>query len=223
MSIGSIAKSVIDTVGEGFEAALGAGESVVHGAEAAYHGFIRVWHFLTVVAQWLLTAWGTLWNGVSWFATQAEVLAHEIFGTIWHVAFSIIPNLAKWVYNNVIRWAFDELVKLADEAYHWVSEAVRWAERELHRAVRDLRGFIGGVVNWAKHAVWWVEHHAHYVLFMLTHPEKLVLLIVDHIVWPIVKWILRSGASIIVWLLKDAAGRGNEIEHFLEDVLHDML
>lgn len=215
--------SIFEAIAEPFEEVVGLGEEVVQGAEAAFNAIIAVWNYLRAAGGLLAAAWNWVSNGVEWFASQAEQLTDETFRTLAWLATRAIPEAAEWVYRHAILWALRELERLWRRAVALVEHAVRWVERELHRLYELARHWIDRIYRWAQHAVFWVEHHAAYVLYLLTHPEKLAIMLAKHILLPIVQWLLRSGSKLVAYLLKHELSRSGELDTLIEDVLHDLL
>jgi hypothetical protein len=219
--------SIIDDVGNALEeaggAVVGAAESVAHLAGKVFKAFEWVWWFLKNAAALVFGAWDWMIHGVEWLGVNLDHLAGETFGWAWGIVSHLIPTIAAWVYNHSIGWAFKEIEIAAADAWKWVKGAVSWAGKELSKLGKLLAHEVGVLTKWAAKAVWWVEHRAEWVWHLITHPEALAKLLADHIVLPIVKWILKSSAPIFVWLFKEAASEGSAIEKLIEDILHDML
>lgn len=219
----SSTQSIFDDIGKVFDPVVELGEEVIEGAEAAYHAIAIVWKYLTETARFVTVAWDWVVKGVEWFADQAEALAEETFGAMWHILTQVIPEVAEWVYRHAILWALHQIEGLAKRAWHWVRSAIRWAQREFLKAERFVKHLFHNIIKWAEHAVWWVKHRAEYVWHILTHLPRLAAMLAAHIVEPILKWLFRHGSKIVVRLLRSAAHQGSDVERFVEDVLHDML
>lgn len=205
------------------EAVISAGESVVHLAEKVFHGFEWLWWFLKNTAKILDGAWDWVVHGVEWLGINLDHLAGETFGWGWGIVTHLLPSLVAWAYNNSIGWAWGELKMLAKSAAKAVSDALKWAAKEIDYVEKVIGRDVKSVTKWAAGAVSWVEHRAEYVWHLLTHPAALAELLAADIVVPIVKFILKSSAPIVVWLLKGALSEGSEAEHLVEDILHDLL
>ncbi len=215
--------SILNDIAKPFEAVAELGEEVVEGAEAAWNAITTVWRFLQHSGGVLDVAWDWVVHGVEWAARQGEQLADETYRTIAHLITHTLPELAEWVYRNSILWAWREIKKLARHVFAFIEHVIRWAQRELHRLYMLAAHWVHRLWRWAQHAVWWVEHRAGRVWFLLTHPDKLALMLAEHIIEPAFRWLMRKGAGLAVRLLKHEIARGSGLERFIEDVLHDML
>lgn len=215
--------SILDQIGEAFSPVVELGEEVIEGAEAAWNALVTVWRFLQHAGGVLDVAWDWIVHGVEWAAQQAEQLAEETYRTIAHLLTRTLPELAEWVYRHSILWAWREIERLARRVFAFIRHVIHWAERKLHHLYELAAHWVHRLYRWAQHAVWWVEHRAHRVWFLLTHPDKLALMLAQHIIAPAFAWMLRYGSKLAVRLLKHELRRGSELEHFIEDVLHDML
>lgn len=219
--------SVLGEIGKIVEAPVnavaGAAESVADLAVKVFKGIGRLWGFLTDTAKALDGAWDWVVHGVEWIGLNLDHLAGETFGWAWGIVTHLIPGIAAWVYNNAIGWAWKELEILAASAEHAVAGAIKWAGKEISYVEKVIAHDVKSVTRWAAGAVHWVEHRAGYVWHLLTHPVALAELLAADIVLPIVKFILKSSAPIVVWLLKSALSKGSAAEHLVEDILHDLL
>ena len=219
----SVLKDVGNALESAGEAVVGGAEDVIKLAGKVFKAFEWVWWFLKSTAKVLDGAWDWVVHGAEWIGVNLDDLASETFGWAWGIVSHLVPNIAAWVYNNSIGWAFKEIGVLASESWKWVKGAVSWAGKELDKLGKLLSHEVKSIEKWAAGAVHWFEHRAAYVWHLLTHPLDLANILAEHIVWPIVKWILKSSAPIFVWLFKAAASEGSAVEHLIEDILHDML
>lgn len=215
--------SIIDSAEKLASGIIGGAEDVVGLAKRVWDAFKLVWWFLTHVGQLLDEAWVWLVHGVEWFGEQLDHLAGETFGTLWNLVTHVVPSLAAWAYTHSIGWAWKEIVLLEHAVHKFIDDVIKWAGKALHDLEKLLLGWVHKILHWAHNAVWWVAHRAETVWHLLTHPAVLAELLAAHIVWPVVRWFLKAGAHVVVSLLKQAASRGSEVEHLLEDVIHDML
>ena len=215
--------SIIDDIGSALSGVVHGAEDVASLAGKVWSSFKYVWWLLTHVALLLTDAWDWVVKGAEYIGVGMEHLASETGGLLWSLVAHTLPGITAWLYHHTIGWAWQEIEKLAVAVEKRVVGVIHWALKELDRLDHLLLGWVHHIIHWAESAVWWVEHRAETVWHLLTHPLVLAELLADHIVWPVIKWFLHQGAYIVVYLLKQAAHRGSEVEHLVEDILHDML
>lgn len=215
--------SIIDDIGKVLGGAGEAVGEVVSGVGKVWSAFKYVWWFLTHVAQLLTDAWDWMVNGAAYIGVGIEHLTKEASGLLWGLVTHDIPAFGAWIYQHAIRWAWEEVGALARAAAHKIESVIKWAGRELDLLRKLIDGWVKKLIHWAQGAVQWVERFGATVWHLISHPQLLAELLAAHIVWPVVKWFLAQGAHIVVYLLKRAAHQGSDVEHFFEDILHDML
>lgn len=216
--------SVIDDVGNAILGAVGgAVGEVVDLARKVWGAFKRIWSFLSDVAAVLDGAWTWVTNGAKYIGVGLERLAEQSGHLLWGIVSQDLPEGLQWVYAHSVEWALSELESLGRRVGHWIGQVVKWAQRELKRLEHLLLGWVHHLIHWASDAVHWVAHFGAVVWHYISHPAALAELLADHIVWPVVKWFLHEGASVISYLLKLAAHESSEVEHLVEDVLSDLL
>jgi hypothetical protein len=182
-----------------------------------------VWAQIAAAARDLLGAWSWVVHGVEWIGNRLEYLGEETWGTLWEMLEHTIPEGLEWLYNHSVGYAVEGIHEVAVDTAKFIHEVYDDAKKAVHEVLGKLDAAIKGAYHWVEHAVWWVEHRAEWVWHLLTHPEQLAEMLAEHLVWPLLRWMLKGGSSVIVWLLKDAASKGSEVDHLFEDVLHDLL
>lgn len=215
--------SIIDDIGGAVGSVIGAAEDVGKFAGKVWHAFKLVWWLLTHVAVLLENAWDWVVHGVEWFGLQAEQLASHTFGTFWNLIMHTLPGLVAWTYNHSIGWAYKEILLAVHAIHKFIDDVIKWAGKAFNDVRRTIVHWVREITHWAAGAVRWVTHFGDTVWRLISHPGQLANILADHIVWPVVRWLLRSGANIVVYLLKQAIHSGSGVEHLIEDILHDML
>lgn len=215
--------SIIGKIEGAVGGVISAGEDVVGLAKKVWDAFKSLWWLLDHAALLLTDAWDWMVKGAEYIGVGMEHLISQTGGAIWDLVTHDLPALASWVYRNAIAWAWHEITALAGAVEHRVLGVIHWAGHELHRLEQLILGWVKSLIRWAEGAVRWVERFGGIVWHLISHPLVLAELLADYIVWPVVKWFLRAGAHIVVYLLKRAATQGSEVEHLFEDVLHDLL
>lgn len=215
--------SIIGDIKGIFEEGEAAVNDVTSFAGKVWKVITTVWGFLASEGRDLLGAWSWMVHGVEWVFNRLEYLGEETWGTLWEMLEHTIPEGLEWLYNHSVGYAVEGIHEVAVDTAKFVKEVYDDAKSAVHSVLDKLDNAIKGAYKWVEHAVWWVDHRAEWVWHLLTHPDQLAELLAKDLVYPLLKWMLKGGSSIIVWLLKDAASKGSEVDHLFEDILHDLL
>lgn len=194
-----------------------------NGIKRAWHLVEAVWSFLTGSYKILDAAWTWMVNGAEWIFGNVEHWAGETFGTLWNTITSTIPKAIAWVFDEAVKWAGRQLARVYNELRSWVLSIVHFLEKLAHDLVNALAGLVRKFISWATAPVRWVIKWGAWLIALITHPERLAEWIASAIIAPVVKWLIKSGASVIAWILRRMASSGSEFAHLIEQVLHDLL
>lgn len=209
---------------EGFISGVGSipGE-VLHGLESAWNSIKAVWSFLVSISGVLSDAWTWVVNGVGWFADQVAGWASEVYNTLWNTLTATIPEAIAWVFNQAVKWAAAALAKVYGELRHVITAIYEYLVRLMHDLVNAVKALLQDFIRWATGPVRWVLHWGAWLINLITHPEHLANWIAGAILEPVVKWLLSSGADVIVWALRSSIRKNSGFAHLIEQVLHDLL
>lgn len=219
----SIVTKAIGAVESALGAAGSAVESAVQGAEKAIHAIEAAWAFLTGSYQILDAAWTWMVNGAEWLGGNVEKWAGETFGTLWHTITATIPDAIAWVFNQAAKWAYGVASRVYHELRSFATNILHFLERLIHTLVNAVRGLLLTFIRWATNPIRWVLQWGAWLVNLVTHPERLADWIAASIIEPVVRWLLKEGAKVIVWMLRQVQHEGSEFAHLIEEVLHDLL
>ncbi len=187
--------------------------------EAAWNGIKSVWSFITGSYQLLTDAWTWMVNGAEWFAGQVGGWAGEVFHTLWDTLTSTIPKAIAWVFNQAVHWAAVALHKVYNELRSWVKSIYAFLVRLIHDLVNAVKGLLHTFIKWATAPIRWVLHWGAWLIHLITHPDNLANWIASSILEPVIKWFLKSGLAVMVWLLRRVSESTTEFAHLIEDAI----
>lgn len=215
--------SVLSKIGGFFEGLGALPGDVLKGLKAAWSAVKSVWSFLVSISQLLTNAWTWVVNGIGFLGRQVGDWAGEVFSTLWDTLTSTIPKAIEWVFDQAVKWAENAVKAAVGQLRKWVDDIYKYVVKLIHDLVNAVKAGLHDLIKWVTAPVRWVLHWGAWLIHLITHPENLANWIASAILEPVVKWFLKAGSSIVVWLLRSAASKGSEVAHLFEDVLHDML
>ena len=197
----------------------GAGDIVKEALAWVEHAMALMWRALVHVFSLVNDAWKHM-------VIAAQIVADLIYG----VAHKLYV-LAHWVVHTalpaVYRWIAHEAARLESLARSLVSHLREWAAD----LIRDLWSFVNGIVPWvldhvykplhdlATRALHWIEHEGYYAYNLLTHPDRLALLLLAPL-WQAFLFVLRgSEQRIATWLLAGVYSAMVVTADIAEDIL----
>lgn len=144
------------------------------------------------------------WNAVQWVITVG------------------IPQLAKWAENEIAK-AYNYAVGV----YHWILSEIgrleNWALGELNKLYQwVLRNVWDPLWNTVKSIVQWIEREGAYVYYLITHPDKLALLLGKYILASWMGLASKYGKIVARWILHNALSDGAWLANFLEDIISSL-
>lgn len=215
--------SFFDRIGSFFSGLGSIPGELLKAAEAAWKAIQTVWSWLTRIGQLLTDAWTWMVNGAEWFGSQVAGWSQEVFRTLWQTLTSTIPGAIAWVFGQAVHWAAGAIHELGRVLRVLIGDVRRFLVGLIHTLVNALKAALHSFVHWATGPVKWVLKWGAWLIRLITHPANLANWIASSIVAPIVKWFLKSGADVVVWLLRRSIAKNSELVHLVEDVLHRML
>ncbi len=171
-----------------------------------------------------------LWKSLSWLDSVINRYVSDIYKAIqaaWNAVQWVItvgiPRLAKWAENEIAK-AYNYAVGI----YHWaLSELGRlekWALSQLNKLVDwILRNIWDPLWNGLQRLIRWVEREGAYVYYLLTHPDRLALLIGKYILASWMNLASKYGRVVARWLLHNMLSDGKWLANFLENIISSLL
>ena len=208
--------SVLGDVGKFFT---GIGRDIAAVASAAWNGLKAAWSFLRHVGGILNGAWDWMVNGVTWFSSQISDWAAAVFTLAWHTLTNVIPGAVTWIFRQATKWAATAINAVEGVLRGLIKNVITWAGRELNKLANTARGWFTGLVKFVTGPINWVLKTGTKIASLVLHPEALVKWILGALIVPLILWVLRSSANVIVWLVRSMVQRDSEIAHVIEDVL----
>lgn len=201
----------------------GAVNGVVDLAKRAWGAIHTVWHIFGYLAALLDSAWNWMVNGVEWLGEQTAQLAESTSAALWHIFTNVIPEAATWALRRAVGWVRAEVGKVE-----------KWARGLFHTVISWATKRINGVWSWITKAIhvvthdfaqaWdWIVNKGRKAVDLIEHPERLVLSFLGHLVLPLLLWMLKSSAPILVYLLRGFRSHATEFAHTVEDILHEFI
>lgn len=193
-----------------------------------------------------------LWNDVvslvttvwKWTAHIADTLYHDILSVYGDVV-RLSDGIAHWissVYGHFVKWVeneFNAVIRFFSNAItdirNWISDASRWLTKAFDDVYHFITAIVTDVRSWVLQDIWnplfsaisgairWIEHEGAYVFDLVTHPEKLVLLLIAYIWSAWLDLFRKFTKPIIGWLLANWKSVIPDIESVIEDILTHLL
>jgi hypothetical protein len=215
--------SIIRTIGGWFSGITNIPGDIVRLAEAAWNGLRGVWSWAVGSYKVLDEAWTWVVHGVEWFGSQVTAWGAYVFGNLWQLVDSTIPNAIEWVYVQGAKYA----ARAVNDLERWAGKAIdtvlHEAEVFAHDIMSDLRALFDDFARWATGPVRWVLQWGAWLVELISHPERLANWIAGAIVLPVVRWLLLEGASVLVWLLEQASEESTDFAETVESAFAKVL
>lgn len=201
----------------------GAVNSVVDLAKRVWGAIGTVWAFLVQAAHLLSSAWDWMVNGVTWFTSQVSDWAAAVYSTAWHTLTNVIPAAAEWAFRQATSWAGAALHTVEHYLLGLWHTLRTWAEREFHSLAHTAKGWVEAVVNWVTGPIRWVLTVGSHIANLVLHPRALAEWIVGSLIEPLVLWFLKSGANVVIWVLRLIMQDSSEVAHLLEEIIERVI
>lgn len=197
----------------------GAVKSVEDLASKAWDAVKSVFLFTAGIFDLVGGAWQWMVNGIGWLGDNLIGAAARVLHLLEWLALQALPEGLHWALTKAVGWART-----------LVHDARTFLEHLIHGLIGWLHGLINTLRKWATDAfryVWntlsqawhFIETAGKRVADLVLHPEKLVKWILAALIWPLVEWMIKESAALIVWLAKRATGVMHDLAHTLEDAL----
>jgi predicted PurR-regulated permease PerM len=165
----------------------------------------------------------SVWQWLGNYVTEMNAFVNSVYTSLLNFAVTSLSNLQKWVSE------------LWSELRNEITATQAWATSWINRIYHDVTGWINQVENWVSQDIWaplynlvtgalrWISTEGTWVLYLLTHPDQLALVLGRYVLssWlslghkyakPVARWMLHSMLSVA----DDAVG---VIEDFIAGIL----
>lgn len=193
-----------------------------------------LWHKFTGLIAAVYTYFGGLISALENELSWLDSIVNRYVSDIWHGITSVY-DLARWIITigipNVVHWAENELAKAWDYAiglYHWaVSELSRlasWIQAEIANLAKwVIRNIWDPIWNRIRGIIQWIQNEGTYVYYLLTHPDRLAMVIGRYLLGSWVSIAERYSSVFIRWILHKALSESGTVSRILENVISSLL
>src|SRR6185437_13658538 len=191
------------------------------------------WKWLTGAISAVYSYFDSLINqledALSWLERQInkyvddiDKVLGDIGGAIYWVIHTGLPDLAHWAENEIAK-AYNYALGLYHDAINELNNLLHWIQTEFDK-----------LVAWVLHNVWdplwsgiqnvirWIENEGAFVYYLLTHPDKLALLLGKYLLSAWMDLTSKYARIFIRWFLHAAIGEASFIASKLEDLISSL-
>lgn len=169
--------------------------------------------------------WGAMVNWARGFFHIANSLwfwAVDIFLTLEHIAFDLVPRVARELTRAITSWVGTQLQRLHNLLQGVIDGVVRWARDQLAHLWRTFTGLIANITRnlgdlWNRFLV--IERR---VVSLLTHPEDLATWLAAEIGKAVWKWAVPLFRSWGGFLLRHSIPIGVTTARLIERIIVDV-
>jgi hypothetical protein len=180
----------------------------------------------------------------SWVSAEIVILRNDfesVYNDVIHLSDSI-ANFVYRTYNVFVQW----VDKTFGDVLHWAEAEIgnvekyaesiaAWAVKQLDSISKWVTGLFNQVESWVISKVWnplwtsitsalnWIENEGAYAYDLLTHPDKLALLLIGYL-W--LSWLTLFKAyakPIVSYILNSLRGNIPDLVSVLEDIITSIL
>lgn len=190
----------------------------------------KVVSVISTVYSWVSQEIVILRNDIDSVLSDVFRLADELSSFVYHTYNTFVSWVDK-TFNDVIKWASGEIATVEKYAEGVLS----WAVREFSTFGKWVTGLFDDVESWAIDKIWnplwaditsalgWIEHEGAFAYDLLTHPDKLALLLITY-VWSAWLTLFRTYAKPIVsYILNNLRGNIPDLVSVIEDIITSIL
>lgn len=149
-------------------------------------------------------------------------------------AYSIYTAVTSWAvnqFNSIVAY----ISRLYDQAISYAQSIAAWATGWINRIYSDVTGWINGLERWVINSIWnplynlisgalqWIGTSGAWVLYLLTHPDQLALILGRYI---LAAWLglgRKYAGPIGRWMVHSLMSMSGEIAGVLEDFIAGIL
>lgn len=204
-----------------------------------------IWDYVTGslndVRNWILSIISAVYsyigrviNALEGFTQWVYNASIGLFWQAWNFASSVY-TFAAWIVTHaipdVVSWAWRELLRLGRA----ISDAWSWIISRLDWLVRYVESLVGDAVSWIIHNIWdplwnhvqgiwkWIWREGAYMLYLLTHPDKLVTVLGGYLWRSWLDLLRRYSGPIGRFMARQMLGATRDIANVLELIISAML
>lgn len=196
------------------------GGTVVGWVRDFIHG---LYGFLHTAFSLVKRAWRDMWTDVHHLWVEADRFGHEVWRAIWHTLHKVIPDLTSW-----LRWLIGKVEKYAKYVLHWAVTRAEWLlhkiEHEITFVIRWVRAHIWDPLWKDIHLAWkWIFHNGRILWYYITHPDKLVGLIFDHLIATLEREAWKLGKLLGGFFLGLVLHNAKRFALLIEDIIVSLI
>src|SRR5260221_4933366 len=148
----------------------------------------KVLSLVTTVYRWLDKAVTVLRNDLDSLFADVFRFADSVSHFIYHT-YNLFVNWVDKTFNDVIKWAGNWISKVE----HYANGILAWVVQRIDSVSKWVTSLFNGLYKWIISNIWtplyrdvtgairWIEHEGMFTYDLLTHPDKLVKLIIAYI------------------------------------------
>lgn len=187
-------------------------------------------NLVRTVYNWLDGAITTAWNDLTSLWNDVVNLADELRSFIVN-SYNVFTQWVSHYFDDVISWAQN----LINGVNKYISDVLSWANQEFNAVNNWVNGLFNSWYHWILSQVWdplfnlastainWTEQQGAYVYDIITHPDKLVALVLAQ-VWSAWLSLTRQWAKpLMSFYLASWQLVAGELIPIIEDIISSVL
>lgn len=165
----------------------------------------------------------SVWQWLNTFVTQINKFIDSVYTSIYNWALKSLTNVTNWVNGlyNTLRTS--------------VIGVVSWVTSWIDRIYSDITGYIQQLENWVLKNIWdplynsisgivhWIDTYGVWVVYLLTNPDQLALLLGRYILGAWLSLGHKYARPIAQWLGHALLSMAGDVAGVLEDIIADIL
>jgi phage-related protein len=200
----------------------------------AFSGVDDLWHKAISVFQTLL----------SYVNSWIDQFTSDIFQT-WQYINSLVNSVERWVqsiqtaltylidslYNQLIAWVDRQIASVAN----YIGSVAAWATGWINRIYNDVRSWLTSLENWVINSIWtplynlisgalrWIQTNGAWVLYLLTHPDQLALILGRYILASWLNLGRKYAKPAALWIVHSMISAAGDVAGLMEDFITSIL
>jgi len=188
------------------------------------------WKWLTGAISAVYSFFDSLINqlddALNWLERQVNQYVNDIEGAlrdigngIYWVIHTGLPDAINWAENEIAK-AYNYALGLYHAAINELNNLLNWAQSELSRLVQWVLSNIWDPL-WSgiQRVIRWIENEGAFVYYLLTHPDKLALLLGKYLLSAWMDLTGKYSKIFVRWLLHMAISEASFVANKLEDLI----
>lgn len=169
-------------------------------------------------------------NGLNWLSQHVTQYVNDIDNVlgslgngIYWVIHTGIPDAIRWAQNEIAK-AYNYSLGLYHAALNELNKLIQWAQSELDKLAQwAIKNIWDPLRSGIQRVIRWIENEGTFVYYLLTHPDKLALLLGKYILASWMALASKYGKIVARWILHNALSDGAWLANFLENVISSLL